>query len=959
MKHELQKKIDQVRVLLETGYHLDMNTVEKIASDIFTLDTLPVWYLHCKTPEEIARHLFIMTQLMNADDEHLTEVSDNGKEITYFVNVGRDFPGKLKAILEENRDIDFISFDSIKLSSGIRIVSLIKRYFDTPGGIEIDAPSKAALLQSVREHAQAAGYSHTEEFLSCLNDSYYDEELNSVSNHPRMIRHLDIYEQLLNGKDFLYTQDTCIQAVTRKGPAEGEEIRITLAGKSSGQQFPITVLELLKQLGLNLSRSYFDLLDSREAPYPVEILSLYFAPGTDTEELMSSLRSFSPDITAASVRAAGVHTRLEQAVRTISRKDLSAQELAEAVGTLKELTAWNKDVSDPHEPGIYLLNSFSDFFDALSYLGLDENPEVIRTLIGYDAFDEFWVETKHRGEIRNTEGFRTKHNSRRGMNKGGIRIDMIVEFSEVAALSFMMTWKCARSKILFGGGKGGLKIDPKSYGTDEIDFFDTLTNFGRALFMVTGPARDVPAGDVGCGGKEIGHMFEGFKSALRDIALIANGMKQTSAFMGNKVVSLRDARAILKNHFDVDHQDTQLLNEMIANEKYLELVAAPQITGKPRMGIQARTGATGRGLCYAILSTVSNEYLSGTWEAAQPLSAEEDRLLVYMQSVNEEMVLKKGGDAIFTEQQWTLLEQEIFPKLLKQKRVMVQGSGKVGSSVMQELDRFGISICGVADRDGAIYGDALDLEEMLREVKRTGTVFACTRGVQRKREGIAGGKELLCQPCDILILAALENTVTVSNVNDIRASVIACGSNGPNTSKAEVLLRDKQVAVVYDFLANGAGVTASYFEWLRNLSERFRYEAEHIKNEAFTLDCMDQYIMPEYRARIKDILSMHESEETTALWNTILRDIMISAVNDDYTAAKEMGVSMKTAGFVNSQLRVLAATLVQLPCEKRGQLWTTLSDKTQNLIRPFLEHPEIELYTCNKKSILKDLYPDS
>ena len=151
----------------------------------------------------------------------------------------------------------------------------------------------------------------------------------------------------------------------------------------------------------------------------------------------------------------------------------------------------------------------------------------------------------------------------------------------------------------------------------RLDYSDTLTNFGRSLFLVTGPIRDVPAGDVGCGPQEIGLLFEGFKSALHDLAMIAYGVKKNVAFLGNKVLTLADARAILSGNFDVDWHDERILRELTMNEDYLERVVAPQITGKPRMGIQARAGATGRGLRYALLAAVTRLYLDGRWKPSR------------------------------------------------------------------------------------------------------------------------------------------------------------------------------------------------------------------------------------------------------------------------------------------------------------------------------------------------------
>ena len=71
---------------------------------------------------------------------------------------------------------------------------------------------------------------------------------------------------------------------------------------------------------------------------------------------------------------------------------------------------------------------------------------------------------------------------------------------------------------------------------------------------------------------------------------------------------------------------------------------------------------------------------------------------------------------------------------------------------------------------------------------------------------------------------------------------------------------------------------------------------------------------------------------------------MFSTVNEDYREAKKHGVSMKSAGFANAQLRVLAALLAKSDAELRSALIGTLSETTRTALRPFLCHPEIELY---------------
>ena len=78
--------------------------------------------------------------------------------------------------------------------------------------------------------------------------------------------------------------------------------------------------------------------------------------------------------------------------------------------------------------------------------------------------------------------------------------------------------------------------------------------------------------------------------------------------------------------------------------------------------------------------------------------------------------------------------------------------------------------------------------------------------------------EFMEKECDILVPAAKECAINQDNANDLQCKVIVEGANGPTTFRAETILSAKGVIVVPDMLANGGGVTCSYFEWLKNLN---------------------------------------------------------------------------------------------------------------------------------------------
>ncbi|MHB8909776.1 MAG: Glu/Leu/Phe/Val family dehydrogenase [Syntrophales bacterium] len=946
-QQEREGKKKEVRHLLEDLYRMELNTVGKIIDTFFEHDFLPNWYFHSNRAEDVASDLFIVSQLLSAKDEYLTHTSLDGKKITYFLNVGRDFPGKLKTILGQNCQIDVVSYDSMKTRSGLRMITIEKAGAERIPMSRDEEAAANRLLAELRQRAAALGHRRTEEFIAALPANYLHEEVNSFAVPRRIFRHGLIFEKIRAGGRFTVgrestegeTGESCERLSAR-------ETRFQLGFEEPDMDFILEVLETLRSLDINMNRSYYD----RFTPPPgggaaVGIMTFYLDPCVDITPLEKALTGM--ERRAGSGRAEGrrLLADIESILRGLSRRDLSPEETLGLLAHLRAYTDVNADTRNTAEFGNFLLNALSDFLEAADSLGVSDNPRIMRRLLGFDAFEEFWVDTKHGQRTAVTEGFRMRHNSARGTAKGGLRIDPIVEFSEVAALAFMMTWKCARAKVPFGGGKGGLKLNPHDFRDARLDYSDTITNFGRALFLVTGPIRDVPAGDVGCGPQEIGLLFEGFKSALHDLAMIAYGVKKNVAVLGNKVLTLSDARAILSGNFDVDWHDERILRELTMNEDYLERVVAPQITGKPRMGIEARGGSTGRGLRYALLAAVARLYLDGRWKALEAPTAGERRLLESLADVNEAALLaaaRGDGAGPIAEETWRTLDAEVFPKLLRDKRIVVQGSGKVGGSFIEEMARYPVIFTAVADRDGALVG-RLDPAELLHEARRTGSVFGCEKGVERRIPGAEEGKSVLEIDCDILVPAALENAISAANAGRVRAMLVVCGANGPDTTKAGKILHRRGVTVLYDFLANGGGVIASYFEWLRNLAERRRYEAETIRGGQFQVEDLTPFVMPEFLPRILGILREPESPAVTEAWNTVLRDIMIAAVNEDYTEAARGGVSLKTAGYSAAILRVLAAELLRAPKSTRPGIIAGLKPETRRRLAGCLRHPEADL----------------
>src|ERR671916_2823551 len=98
------------------------------------------------------------------------------------------------------------------------------------------------------------------------------------------------------------------------------------------------------------------------------------------------------------------------------------------------------------------------------------------------------------GSYRVFTGYRVQHSLTRGPAKGGIRYHQDVTLDEVKALAMWMTWKCACVNIPYGGGKGGVIVDPKKLSRRELE---SLTRrFATEIEVLIGPERDIPAPDV-------------------------------------------------------------------------------------------------------------------------------------------------------------------------------------------------------------------------------------------------------------------------------------------------------------------------------------------------------------------------------------------------------------------------------------------------------------------------------
>jgi glutamate dehydrogenase (NAD(P)+) len=204
---------------------------------------------------------------------------------------------------------------------------------------------------------------------------------------------------------------------------------------------------------------------------------------------------------------------------------------------------------------------------------------------------------------------------------------------------------------------------------------------------------------------------------------------------------------------------------------------------------------------------------------------------------------------------------------LDEMSVAVQGFGNVGSYLAKFLGDEGAKVVAISDSGVALHNpNGVDVNAAFAHKRETGTL----RGIAGAEEITAD--ELLALDIDILAPCALEQVITERNADQIRASIICEGANGPVTPTADAILEDKGVLILPDVLANAGGVVVSYFEWVQGLQEYFWKEAEV---------------------------------------NAKLNDIMSRAFEETWETAEQRGIPMRMAAYGLAVQRVAEATITR------------------------------------------------
>jgi len=202
--------------------------------------------------------------------------------------------------------------------------------------------------------------------------------------------------------------------------------------------------------------------------------------------------------------------------------------------------------------------------------------------------------------------------------------------------------------------------------------------------------------------------------------------------------------------------------------------------------------------------------------------------------------------------------------------VAIQGIGNVGYHMAGPLHDAGYKIVALSDSKSGVYNpNGLDPDTMLRCKLEEGSLDKCIYlETEKKYHDAISNADLLKLDVDLLVPAARENQITKDNADAVKAKAIIEMANGPTTPEADSILKEKNVMLVPDILANAGGVTVSYFEWLQNK-----------RNEEWSLEKV----------------------------NTELKKVMQTAFRSVLRTAKEYGVDMRTAALINAVKRIHSA----------------------------------------------------
>jgi glutamate dehydrogenase (NAD(P)+) len=199
--------------------------------------------------------------------------------------------------------------------------------------------------------------------------------------------------------------------------------------------------------------------------------------------------------------------------------------------------------------------------------------------------------------------------------------------------------------------------------------------------------------------------------------------------------------------------------------------------------------------------------------------------------------------------------------------VAVQGFGNVGSYLARFVAQDGATVVAISDSAGGVYNPSgIDIEAAIARKRETGSI-----GGLPGTDPISND-DLLLLDVDVLAPCALEQVITESNADRIKARIVVEGANGPVTPTADEILEQNGVLILPDILANAGGVIVSYFEWVQGLQEYFWREDEV---------------------------------------NAKLNDIVTRAFNETWALHESKGIAMRLASYGLAVQRVAEATITR------------------------------------------------
>lgn len=235
------------------------------------------------------------------------------------------------------------------------------------------------------------------------------------------------------------------------------------------------------------------------------------------------------------------------------------------------------------------------------------------------------------------------------------------------------------------------------------------------------------------------------------------------------------------------------------------------------------------------------------------------------------------------------------------KRVVIQGFGNVGSWSAHFFHEAKAKVTCIIEKDFAVVNDSgIDIPAIRQFNEQHGTIKGFP-GATTQTDNIS---QYLEKDCDVLIPAALEQQINITNASRVKAKIIVEAANGPVTPAASDALAKNGALIIPDLLANAGGVVVSYFEWLKNLAHvrlgRLNRRLEEKRGMALVSALTEKN--PGMTDQVKDAIIRGGTESDLAAGG--LEDTMTEALNQVIETSKKLDCDFRTAAYVTSIQKV-------------------------------------------------------